>query len=139
LVGNGDRIERSPLLTNRISAAPVVGTDGKIVGIVSEGDLMRRAEAGTGRRRSWWLSLLTGREVLAAEYIMGAIRWGLASRAAISLFMRPGTVLWSYAREDRPLLAQVNYVTDHRLIACGMESGATEEPAAKQHQFPEGG
>ena len=56
-------------LTNRISAAPVVGTDGKIVGIVSEGDLMRRAEAGTGRRRSWWLSLLTGREVLAAEYI----------------------------------------------------------------------
>jgi CBS-domain-containing membrane protein len=96
LVGNGDRIERSPLLTNRISAAPVVGTDGKIVGIVSEGDLMRRAEAGTGRRRSWWLSLLTGREVLAAEYIMGAIRWGLASRAAISLFMRPGTVLWSY-------------------------------------------
>ena len=56
-------------LTNRISAAPVVSTDGKIVGIVSEGDLMRRAEAGTGRRRSWWLSLLTGREVLAAEYI----------------------------------------------------------------------
>ena len=56
-------------LTNRISAAPVVGTDGKIMGIVSEGDLMRRAEAGTGRRRSWWLSLLTGREVLAAEYI----------------------------------------------------------------------
>jgi CBS domain-containing protein len=56
-------------LTNRISAAPVVGTDGKILGIVSEGDLMRRAEAGTGRRRSWWLSLLTGREVLAAEYI----------------------------------------------------------------------
>ena len=56
-------------LTNRISAAPVVGTDGKFLGIVSEGDLMRRAEAGTGRRRSWWLSLLTGREVLAAEYI----------------------------------------------------------------------
>ena len=56
-------------LTNRISAAPVIGTDGKILGIVSEGDLMRRAEAGTGRRRSWWLSLLTGREVLAAEYI----------------------------------------------------------------------
>ena len=28
-------------------------------------------------------------------------------------------------------------MTDHRLIACGMESGATEEPAAKQYQFPE--
>ena len=56
-------------LTNRISAVPVVGSDGKILGIVSEGDLMRRAEAGTGRRRSWWLSLLTGTDALAAEYV----------------------------------------------------------------------
>ena len=57
------------LLTNRISGLPVVGAEGKIVGIVSEGDLMRRAEAGTGRRRPWWLAMLTGQEVLAAEYV----------------------------------------------------------------------
>jgi CBS domain-containing protein len=57
------------LLTNRISAVPVVDANGKLLGIVSEGDLMRRVEAGTGRRRSWWLSLLTGREPFAAEYV----------------------------------------------------------------------
>jgi CBS domain-containing protein len=57
------------LLTNRISGLPVVDKDGRIAGIVSEGDLMRRAEAGTGRRRPWWLAILTGREVLAAEYV----------------------------------------------------------------------
>ena len=57
------------LLTNRISAVPVVGADGKLAGIVSEGDLMRRAEVGTGRRHSWWLAMLTGRETLAAEYV----------------------------------------------------------------------
>jgi CBS domain-containing protein len=57
------------LLTNRISGLPVVDKDGKIIGIVSEGDLMRRAEAGTGRRRPWWLAMLTGRDVLAAEYV----------------------------------------------------------------------
>jgi len=57
------------LLTNRISAVPVIDANGKLLGIVSEGDLMRRAEAGTGRRRSWWLSLLTGREPYAAEYV----------------------------------------------------------------------
>ena len=45
------------LLERRISAVPVVDGSGKIVGIVSEGDLMRRVEAGTERRRSWWLSL----------------------------------------------------------------------------------
>ena len=57
------------LLDSRISAVPVIASDGKLLGIVSEGDLMRRAEAGTGRRRPWWLAILTGREVLANEYI----------------------------------------------------------------------
>jgi CBS domain-containing protein len=57
------------LLANRISAMPVVAADGKLIGIISEGDLMRRVESGTERRRSWWLSLLSGREALANEYI----------------------------------------------------------------------
>ena len=43
------------LLEHRISAVPVVDEDGMLVGIVSEGDLMRRAEIGTERRRPWWL------------------------------------------------------------------------------------
>ena len=57
------------LLKNRISAVPVIGTDGTLRGIVSEGDLMRRVEAGTGRRRTWWLELLSEKDVLAARYI----------------------------------------------------------------------
>jgi CBS domain-containing protein len=49
------------LLAERgISGAPVVDTSGHLVGIVSEGDLLHRAEIGTARRhrvrrRSWWL------------------------------------------------------------------------------------
>jgi CBS domain-containing protein len=43
-----------------ISGAPVVDAGGALVGIVSEGDLLHRAEIGTARRhrvrrRSWWL------------------------------------------------------------------------------------
>jgi len=57
------------LLSARISGVPVVDANGKLVGIVSEGDLMRRVEAGTGRRRPWWLVILAGREALAAEFI----------------------------------------------------------------------
>jgi CBS domain-containing protein len=65
------RIEEvaSILLANRISAVPVINEEGELLGIVSEGDLMRRAEAGTERRRSWWLEQLTGKQVLAAEYV----------------------------------------------------------------------
>ena len=57
------------LLVNQISAVPVVDDSGKIVGIVSEGDLLRRAESRTEHERPWWLKLLMGRELLAAEFI----------------------------------------------------------------------
>jgi CBS domain-containing protein len=57
------------LLERRISAVPVVGDDGKIVGIVSEGDLLHRSEAGTERPQSWWLRLLATDQSLAAEYV----------------------------------------------------------------------
>jgi CBS domain-containing protein len=57
------------LLTNRISAVPVVDSDGKMVGIVSDADLMHRSESGTERPSSWWLSLISGERALAAEYV----------------------------------------------------------------------
>jgi CBS domain-containing protein len=57
------------LVENRISGLPVVDDDGKLVGVVSEGDLLHRVEAGTDRRRSWWLQLFTGDTRLASEYI----------------------------------------------------------------------
>jgi CBS domain-containing protein len=57
------------LLKERISAVPVVDDQGKLVGIISEGDLLHRAEAGTQRRHSWWLVGLVGDESLASEYI----------------------------------------------------------------------
>src|SRR5215470_17733140 len=56
------------LIENRISAVPVVDDAGKLVGIVSEGDLMRRPEAGTERPSSWWLSLVLGDSAIAKEY-----------------------------------------------------------------------
>jgi len=61
-------------LERRISAVPVVDDQGKLVGIVSEGDLMHRTEAGTERKRSWWLQGLTGDETLAAEYVKAHAR-----------------------------------------------------------------
>lgn len=56
------------LTENRISALPIVDEANQIVGIVSEGDLIRRAEIGTQKQRSWWLSLFTSNWQLAQEY-----------------------------------------------------------------------
>jgi CBS domain-containing protein len=57
------------LLHNHISAAPVVDEKGELVGIVSEGDLMRRPEIGTTKRHSWWLELISNKSASATEYI----------------------------------------------------------------------
>src|SRR3974377_1236755 len=56
-------------MERRISAVPVVDDQGKIVGIVSEGDLVHRSEISTERRHPWWLVLMAGNEGLAADYI----------------------------------------------------------------------
>jgi len=55
------------MLTNRISAVPVV-QDGKLLGIVSEGDLIRRAETATEPKRSRWLEIATSISTLAHDY-----------------------------------------------------------------------
>jgi CBS domain-containing protein len=55
-------------IERRISAVPVVDAQGSLVGIISEGDLMRRSETGTERKHSWWLDAFTSDETLAAEY-----------------------------------------------------------------------
>ena len=57
------------LLARRISAAPVVDGEGHVLGIVSEGDLLRRSESGTERHRSWWLQLVADPDTLAREYV----------------------------------------------------------------------
>lgn len=55
------------MLHHQISAVPIVEGE-TVVGIVSEGDLMRRAETGTEARPSRWLELVASTDRLAADY-----------------------------------------------------------------------
>ena len=57
------------LLGNHISAVPVVDNVGKVVGIVTESDLMHRAEAGTEHPYSWWVHFVAGDATVAADYV----------------------------------------------------------------------
>jgi CBS domain-containing protein len=56
------------MLQRHISGLPVVDQDGRLTGIVTEGDLLRRAETGTERKRPRWLEFLVGPGRLADEY-----------------------------------------------------------------------
>ena len=75
-VRSTDPIEGAAALLahRRITAAPVVDGDGRLIGMVSEGDLLRRAEAGTEQRRPWWLLGLTRDETLAEDYVKAHTR-----------------------------------------------------------------
>lgn len=57
------------MLEHHISGLPVLDAKGKLVGVVSQGDFMRRAEIGTQRRRSRWLKLLLGPGHEAADFV----------------------------------------------------------------------
>jgi CBS domain-containing protein len=54
---------------NRISGLPVVDKEGKLVGMVTEGDFLRRRELGTQRRLPKWLEFIVGPGKLAEEYV----------------------------------------------------------------------
>jgi CBS domain-containing protein len=71
------------LLSERgISGVPVVDSDSRLVGIVSEGDLLHRVETGTerrperltGRGRSWWLDMIASYQDLARDYVKSRSR-----------------------------------------------------------------
>lgn len=56
------------LIEKRISGVAVVGADGRLVGVFTEGDLLRRAEFGTDKRKSSWSEILFGTGRRAVDY-----------------------------------------------------------------------
>ena len=67
---NASVITVAKLLAERgISAVPVVDSENRVISMVSEGDLLHRAETGTERRQSWWLEMMASTNRLAGDYI----------------------------------------------------------------------
>lgn len=95
----------SLFLSRRISGAPVVDAAGKVVGMLSEGDLLHRAEAGTQKRRSWWLQLFTSPDQEALDFVKSH------ATHVKDLMSSPAVTV----AEDAPL-AEVADLLEHRRI-----------------------
>ena len=93
------------MLQNKISGLPVVNAGGTLVGIVTEGDFLRRAETTTERRRPRWLEFLVGPGRLADEYVHTHAR-----KIADVMTPDPYTVT-----EDTPLEDVVQLMEKHRI------------------------
>lgn len=83
------------MLQNKISGLPVVNADGDLIGIVTEGDFLRRAETTTERKRPRWLTFLLGPGKLADEYVHTHAR-----KIADVMTPEPYTVTEDTALED---------------------------------------
>lgn len=105
------------LLDRRISAVPVVDPDGTLVGIVSEGDLIRRVETGTEPRPSWWLELLRTTEDRALDYVRSHGRHAAEIMSTSLITVTEETELREIARllEDNRI-KRVPVVRDGRLV-----------------------
>jgi len=57
------------MLDNRVSGLPVIDANGVLVGMITEGDFLRRHELDTDRKRSWLLEWLTSPGKIADEYV----------------------------------------------------------------------
>jgi CBS domain-containing protein len=105
------------LLSNRISAVPVVDESGKLLGIVSEGDLMLREEAGTERRRSWWLDYITAKQTLAEEYVKSHSRKVADVMTRSVITASPNTSLGQIANTlERNRIKRVPIVADGKVV-----------------------
>jgi CBS domain-containing protein len=101
------------MLKHQISGLPVIDSSGILLGIVSEGDFLRRAELGTQRRRARWLEFLIGPGRLANEYVHACGR-------KVTEIMTPNP---HTATETTPLTEVVEAMERHRIkrvpVVCG--------------------
>jgi CBS domain-containing protein len=105
------------LQAKRISGVPVVAADGSVVGIVSEGDLMRHALAIGEQHGSWWLTFFSDNSTLAREYAKthGRIARDVMTREVISI--APTASLADIAKTlERKRIKRVPVIDSRKLV-----------------------
>lgn len=124
------------MLDKRISALPVVDGDGKLIGIISEGDLIRRAETGTEGKSSWWLRLIANSEKLASQFVKahGLRVADVMSRHVVTA--TPDTQLSEIARLlERNRIKRVPIVRDGKLVGIVSRANLLQALASAKPAF----
>ena len=125
------------LLSNNISGAPVVGEKAELVGIVSEGDLMRRPETGTSKRHSWWLELLSNERTLAAEYVKSHSRKVADVMTSDVITAKPDTPLGEIAAMlERNRIKRVPIIEGGKIVGLVSRANILQALASATKKLP---
>lgn len=126
------------MLANRISGVPVLDAAGGLAGMLSEGDLLRRAETGTERHRRHWLEILFSPGRLAEEYVHAHSRRveDLMTRNVVSVL--PNTPLTTVVDlMERHHIKRVPVVDAGRLVGIISRANLLQGLAAVGPALPE--
>jgi CBS-domain-containing membrane protein len=121
------------LLSRGISGVPVVDDEGALVGVVSEGDLLRRAEIGTEKRRGSWRAFFTGTATLAEEYVRshGTMARDIMTRTVVSV--QRATPLGEIAElMEQNRIKRVPVLEDGRLVGLVSRSNLLRAFASQE-------
>jgi CBS domain-containing protein len=105
------------LAKHGVSSVPVIDGRGRLVGVVSEGDLIRRVEIGTEPSRSWWRSFLSDSMGSAHAYVRSHGRLARDVMSVLRITTSPDEPLHKLAaRMVRKRLKRVPVVRDGRVV-----------------------
>lgn len=120
---------------HQISAVPVVDDKGKLVGIISEGDLLHRAEAGTEKQRPWWLRAFIGPDALANEYVKAHARKVSDAMTSQVVTASPETPLHEVATLREHSVKRVPIVENGQLVGIVSRANLVQAVATAGKAF----
>jgi CBS domain-containing protein len=126
------------MLQRHVSGLPVVDASGKLVGVVSEGDFIRRAEIGTGRRRGRWLRFVLGPGKSASDFVHEHGR-----RVSEIMSTSPFTITEDTALAEIVALMEKNHVKrlpvmrGHQLVGIVSRANLLRAVASLARQIPD--
>ncbi len=125
------------MLENRISALPIINREGMLIGLVSEGDLIRRSEIGARDYKSWWLSAIGGSITLAEEFVKSH---GIKASEIMTedvITVGPDTRIWEIASTlERKKIKRVPVIQDRKLVGIVSRANLLQALAAQQEKQP---
>ena len=126
------------LLQSHISGLPVLDAAGKLVGIVSEGDFLRRSEIGTQRKHGRWLKFLLGAGHAATDFVQENGR-----RISEVMTRDPLTITEDTPLEDivtmmqRKGVKRLPVMRGERLVGIVSRANLLQAVASLAHEIPD--
>ncbi|MBU6419254.1 MAG: CBS domain-containing protein [Proteobacteria bacterium] len=125
------------MLANHVSGLPVLDENGALVGMVTKGDLLRRAEIGTEGEQAGWLKALLQPASVAADYVVTHSRHVSGVMTHNPVFVTPGTTVAEVAHLMlRKRIKRLPVVQDGRLLGVVSRTDLLKALAAKLVQTP---